>query len=112
MRHGLAKFNSITTEHQWALSGKAFFTSEVLAVVALTLAKCSVWALLLRIFVADGAFNDWRVKTCLGFVFLGMSWGVVSIVGVVVDCDPEFMLSPDHTNQCAGQVGAIQRLVG
>lgn len=103
LSHGLAKFNSITTEHQWALSGKAFFTSEVLAIVTIALAKCSVWALLLRIFVADGAFNDWRVKTCVGFVLLGVAWGVTSVVGIVASCDPEFILSPDHASRCAGQ---------
>ncbi|ROW11607.1 hypothetical protein VMCG_01330 [Cytospora schulzeri] len=110
LSHGLGKFNSITTETQWALSGKAFFTSEILAVVALCLAKCSVWALLLRIFVADGAFNDWRVKTCFGFVFLGVSWGVIAIIGVALSCVPQFMLSPDHNDQCVGQFARWQTL--
>lgn len=104
LNHGLAKFNSITTASQWATSGRAFLTSEVLAVVALCLAKCSVWALLLRIFIADGAFNDWRVKTCLGFVVLGAAWGIVAIVSIVVSCDAGAMLSPDSMGQCAGQV--------
>ncbi|KUI57214.1 hypothetical protein VP1G_04564 [Cytospora mali] len=104
LTHGLGKFNTITTEKQWASSGKAFLTSEVLAVVALSLSKCSVWALLLRIFVADGAFNDWRVKMCVGFVFFGAVWGIISVVGVVSSCDPEAMLSLyDNTSECPGQ---------
>ncbi|KAK7737483.1 hypothetical protein SLS53_006556 [Cytospora paraplurivora] len=103
LSHGLAKFNSITTESQWELSGRAFFVSEILAAIALSLSKCSVWALLLRIFMAGGAFNDWRVKTCLGFVFLGAAWGVVAVVGITVRCDPESMLSPGRANHCPGQ---------
>ncbi|ROW18191.1 hypothetical protein VPNG_00245 [Cytospora leucostoma] len=110
LSHGLAKFNSITTESQWELSGRAFFVSEILAVIALSLSKCSVWALLLRIFMAGGAFNDWRVKTCLGFVFLGAAWGVVAVIGITTSCDPESMLSPGRANHCPGQPARWQTI--
>ncbi|ORY59964.1 uncharacterized protein BCR38DRAFT_443484 [Pseudomassariella vexata] len=98
LNNGLAKFNSITTEYQWQLSGKSFFAVELLSILALCLAKCSVIALMLRMF----AIKMWKNLLCAVLLFLAAAWGVGSIIGLAINCSAVDILT-DNNTQCPQQ---------
>lgn len=102
LRHGLAQFNSNTYPNDWAVSGKAFLASEVLTLVALGLSKCSVLAMMLRVFTPDRALTRlW--KACFAFSVLSALWTVGSILAVAINCDGATLLTTQKTEKCPHQ---------
>ncbi|KAI8718150.1 hypothetical protein NCS52_00893000 [Fusarium sp. LHS14.1] len=101
LSHGLAKYNSITSPEQWATSSKSTLASVVLCVLSLSLAKCSVLALVLRIIGTKTGKN--RIF-CIGLMVVSVVWGVGSAVGFLVNCRADALLTPDNVKQCPSQV--------
>ncbi|KAL2682336.1 hypothetical protein Neosp_006786 [[Neocosmospora] mangrovei] len=75
--------------------------SVVLSVLSLSLAKCSVLALVLRIIGTKTGKN--RIF-CIGLMVVSVVWGVGSAVGFLVNCRADSLLTPDNVKQCPSQV--------
>lgn len=121
LNNGLAKSNAVTPESDWALSGKvggpphtymsavdtyhtfsqSFLASEVLSVIILCLAKCSVVALIFRVFTID-IDRTWLL--CFGTLIISAVWGVGSMIAIVVNCDPNTILTVKEVTTCPEQV--------
>ncbi|KAM0249005.1 hypothetical protein ACHAQJ_009254 [Trichoderma viride] len=72
LNSGLGKFNSITPQDQWAKSSKSTLTAITLGLLALSLSKCSVLALILRII---GSKSGKDKPFCIGLIVLSGVWG-------------------------------------
>lgn len=126
LQNGLGKFNTTTTAAQWHTSGKVrdqkvlynsnllylfppnrkpkmFFSSEILSITVLSLGKCSVVALIFRIFAVDRG-RPWVY--CWMLLALCALWGVCSVAGLAVDCNSAEILTTRSILLCRGQVRA------
>ncbi|SPJ83935.1 uncharacterized protein FTOL_10451 [Fusarium torulosum] len=97
---GLAKFNSITVSAQWAISSKSTVAADILCVLSLGLAKCSVLALVLRII---GSKSGMSKKLCIGLAMVTAVWCVSSSLAWLIDCRADALLTVNNVNQCPGQ---------
>ncbi|KAJ9669586.1 hypothetical protein H2201_000453 [Coniosporium apollinis] len=77
LSHGLGKSTSIVSSEQYAVVSKATYTSQILIIAALALAKCSVILLIRRVFTRDMK-NFWMICTIL-LGFIGV-WALASII--------------------------------
>ncbi|KAH7136316.1 hypothetical protein EDB81DRAFT_693349 [Dactylonectria macrodidyma] len=100
LTHGLGKFNSITPPEQWAASSKSTLASIILCLLSLSLAKCSVLALILRII---GSKTGRSRPICIGLIALSAVWGVGSCVAFLVNCRGDTLLTVDNVKQCPNQ---------
>ncbi|KAH6643425.1 hypothetical protein BKA67DRAFT_632884 [Truncatella angustata] len=100
LNHGLAKFNSDSNPEEWLLSGKSFLTSEILSVLILGLAKCSIIALMLRIFATE-KWNNWAA--CVAPLVLCVLWCIGSIIALSINCDSDTLLTTDNPRRCPAQ---------
>lgn len=82
---------------------KHFFISEVLAILALCLSKCSTTTLILRVFTVDRG-NAWVA----GWSLMGLNivWGIASITGLNVQCQSLQLFVKTDMNDCPKQVGS------
>ena len=72
-----------------------------MCLLILALAKCSLLALILRII----GTNSGRSRLfCMGLIVLSAVWGIGSIVGILVNCRSETLLTLDHGKGCPSQV--------
>ncbi|KAM6513683.1 hypothetical protein FALCPG4_016057 [Fusarium falciforme] len=100
LNNGLGKFNSITPTEQWATSSKSTLAAVILCLLALSLAKCSVLALILRII---GSRTGKSKTFCIGLMVLSSAWGVGSCVAFLVNCRADALLALDNVKQCPNQ---------
>ncbi|KAJ3455071.1 hypothetical protein FSOLCH5_003665 [Fusarium solani] len=100
LNNGLGKFNSITPTEQWATSSKSTLTAVILCLLALSLAKCSVLALILRII---GSKTGKSKTFCIGLMVLSAAWGVGSCVAFLVNCRADALLALDNVKRCPNQ---------
>ncbi|KAJ4307584.1 hypothetical protein N0V84_012627 [Fusarium piperis] len=101
LSNGLSKFNSITSPEQWATSSKSTLASTILCLLSLSLAKCSVLALVLRIIGSKTGKNR---LFCIALMVISAAWGVGSSVAFLVNCRADTLLTPDNVKQCPNQV--------
>ncbi|ROW12262.1 hypothetical protein VMCG_00384 [Cytospora schulzeri] len=100
LKHGLAKFNSITTEASWRSTSKqSFFVSQLLSIAVLCLAKCSITWLFLRVLFDTGR----SYKAIKVYLVLNVLWGVAAIIGLAADCNASTILTTQHITQCPEQ---------
>ncbi|KAH6869820.1 hypothetical protein B0T10DRAFT_533728 [Thelonectria olida] len=100
LNNGLGKFNSITPTEQWATSSKSTLAAVILCLLALSLAKCSVLALILRII---GSRPGKSKPFCIGLMVLSAAWGVGSCVAFLVNCRADALLALTNVTQCPNQ---------
>ncbi|KAJ4129453.1 hypothetical protein NW765_016326 [Fusarium oxysporum] len=100
LSNGLSKFNSITTPEQWATSSKSTLTAGILCLLTLSLAKCSVLALIRRII---GSKPGKSGPVCIGLMVIAVVWGVGSCLAWLVNCRADSLLTLDNVKQCPHQ---------
>ncbi|KAH6876836.1 hypothetical protein B0T10DRAFT_584820 [Thelonectria olida] len=100
LNNGLGKFNSITPTEQWATSSKSTLAAVILCLLALSLAKCSVLALILRII---GSRPGKSKPFCIGLIVVSAAWGVGSCVAFLVNCRADALLALTNVTQCPNQ---------
>lgn len=85
---------------------QAFLVSEILCVVALCLSKCSTFALITRVLrpVRVGVDLGWIM--CISSLMLSIIWGIGSVVGLAMFCDPSTIMSDPENTGCPGHVSS------
>lgn len=102
--NGLSQFNSITAERLWAVAGRSFLASEILAILALSLAKCSVVLLMHRVFSSN---SGWKLWLRIALFALSAVWGFVCMLIVAIGCDADTVLTTEGVTQCPEQVDRL-----
>ncbi|RYC79097.1 hypothetical protein BFJ63_vAg18026 [Fusarium oxysporum f. sp. narcissi] len=97
---GLAKHNSTTTPEQWATSSKSTVAAAILTLLSLSLAKCSVLALVLRII---GSKPGKSKPFCIGLMVFTVAWGIGSSVAWLANCRADALLTVNNVKQCPSQ---------
>ncbi|KAL7758360.1 hypothetical protein ACKLNR_012887 [Fusarium oxysporum f. sp. zingiberi] len=100
LSNGLGKFNSITTLEQWATSSKSTLAAGILCLLTLSLAKCSVLALIQRII---GSKPGKSGPVCIVLMVITVLWGVGSCLAWLVNCRADSLLTLDNVKQCPHQ---------
>lgn len=100
LNNGLGKFNSITPSEQWATSSRSTLAAVILCLLALSLAKCSVLALILRII---GSKTGKSKPFCIGLMAFSAAWGVGSCLAFLINCRASTLLTLDNVKQCPNQ---------
>ncbi|KAF7558248.1 hypothetical protein G7Z17_g151 [Cylindrodendrum hubeiense] len=100
LSNGLGKFNSITPPEQWATSSKSTIAAIILCLLALSLAKCSVLALILRII---GTKPGKSKPFCITLMVVSAAWGVGSCLAFLIKCHASTVLTVDNVKQCPNQ---------
>lgn len=108
LNNGLGKFNSITTPEQWAISSKSVLAALILCFITLSLAKCSVLALILRIIDSKTGKSK---PFCIGLMVLSSAWGIGSSLAFLINCRSGTLLTLDNVKQCPNQVRKKNRVV-
>ncbi|KAH7205335.1 hypothetical protein BKA60DRAFT_526687 [Fusarium oxysporum] len=101
LSNGLGKFNSITIPEQWATSSKSTLAASILSLLTLSLAKCSVLALIRRII---GSKPGKSGPVCIGLMVIAVVWGVGSCLAWLVNCRADSLLTLDNVKQCPHQI--------
>ncbi|KAF2639092.1 hypothetical protein P280DRAFT_550562 [Massarina eburnea CBS 473.64] len=101
LRHGLSKYNSITTESEWTKSGQAFIATEVLAILTQCLSKCSVIFLIHRVFSSQLGWKRWLHT---GILVLSVGWGVAGMVLMATSCSADVILTSKTATLCSKQI--------
>ncbi|KAI5456212.1 hypothetical protein BGZ63DRAFT_435701 [Mariannaea sp. PMI_226] len=100
LNSGLGKFNSITPMEQWATSSKSTLAAVILGLLALSLAKCSLLALILRII---GSRSGKMKLFCIGLMEFSSAWGIGSCLALFVNCRANTLLSMITVKKCPNQ---------
>ncbi|KAH6957423.1 hypothetical protein DER45DRAFT_632280 [Fusarium avenaceum] len=100
LKGGLAKFNSITTSAQWAVSSKSTIAANILCGLSLGLAKLSVLALILRII---GSKSGMSRRLCFGLMIVTAVWCAGSSPAWLINCRADVLLTVDDIDHCPGQ---------
>ncbi|KAF3074483.1 hypothetical protein CFAM422_003231 [Trichoderma lentiforme] len=100
LNNGLGKFNSITPLEQWATSSKSVLAAVILCFITLSLAKCSVLALILRIIDSKTGKSK---PFCIGLMVLSSAWGIGSSIAFLINCRSGTLLTLDNVKQCPNQ---------
>ncbi|KAF2180848.1 hypothetical protein K469DRAFT_444611, partial [Zopfia rhizophila CBS 207.26] len=100
MKRGLGRPEHLLEASQIADAGKATFVAQIFLVLALTMAKCSVAALMLRLFTRDMkvTYKSWIL--CNGTVALAIAWGIGSIVATTMACSPSGFIRGSTEGRC------------
>ncbi|KAM5349484.1 hypothetical protein ACJ41O_005989 [Fusarium nematophilum] len=72
----------------------------ILCLLALSFAKCSVLALILRIIDSKTGKSKW---ICIGLMVLSAAWGVGSCLAFLINCRANTLLTLDNVKQCPNQ---------
>jgi len=104
LSHGLSKFNSITTEDQWAVAGRSFIASEILAILTLCLAKCCTILLMHRVFSSNAG---WKLWLRIAIFLLSVAWGLAGIILVATHCNADLVLTSRSVEVCPAQVSSF-----
>ncbi|KAK8091324.1 hypothetical protein PG994_000829 [Apiospora phragmitis] len=104
LAHGLAQsHNAIITDPAADIptAGKALFAAEMLGLVVLGLSKCSVLALMLRVFTPDTGMAA-GYRACIVLTILSGLWCVASITAISANCGVADILTPESKERCPG----------
>jgi hypothetical protein len=80
---------------------QAIFAGRILLIVALTLSKVSVVALIRHLFTQDMR-KAWAA--CNYYAVAVVFWGLMSIMALSVDCSSTSLLDTDQSDSCPNQV--------
>lgn len=114
LTHGLGKFATGMSPAEGqgpaaaavlTMAGRAVHAAQLLALLALGLAKCSVLALMLRVFTPEGGLTK-GYRTCFAILFLCILWAVGAVVAVSVHCDGATLLTMQNEVFCPNQVSS------
>lgn len=113
LTHGLGKFATEVPRSEGegsvtatlAMAGRAVHAAQLLALLALGLAKCSVLALMLRVFTPEGGLTK-GYRTCFAVLFLCIFWAVGAVAAVSIHCDSDTLLMTQNEVFCPRQVSA------
>ncbi|KAL6856418.1 hypothetical protein J3F83DRAFT_753312 [Trichoderma novae-zelandiae] len=101
LNSGLGKFNSITSPEQWAASSRSTLAAIILCLLALSVAKCSVLALILRIL----DYKSGKTRPfCIGVMVLSAAWGAGSCLALLLNCRATSLLTVNNIKECPSQV--------
>ncbi|KAL7929240.1 hypothetical protein V8C35DRAFT_315887 [Trichoderma chlorosporum] len=100
LSNGLGKFNSITSTDQWATSSKSTLAAVILCLLSLSLAKCSVLALIFRIIESKTGKSK---PLCIALMVLCSVWGAGSGLAFLVNCRASTLLTLDNVRHCPNQ---------
>ncbi|KAK8079402.1 hypothetical protein PG997_007220 [Apiospora hydei] len=101
LSHGLAKSNTITAPADGAAASKAWFAAEILGLVVLGLSKCSVLALMLRVFTPETGITS-GYRACLLLTIASTLWCIASVIGISANCNSMAILTPESKELCPG----------
>ncbi|PTB72389.1 hypothetical protein M440DRAFT_68441 [Trichoderma longibrachiatum ATCC 18648] len=85
---------------QWTVSSTSTLASMTLCLLALSVTKCSVLALILRII--DSKSGKTR-PFCIGVMIASISWGVGSCLALLLNCQAASLLTIVNIKQCPNQ---------
>lgn len=112
LTHGLGKFTTGVSAmggegpaEATAMAGRAVHAAQLLALLALGLAKCSVLALMLRVFTPEGGLTK-GYRTCFAILLLSIFWAVGAVAAVSIHCDGETLLRTQNKVSCPHQVSS------
>lgn len=105
---GLAKSNAITDPTNGPAISQSFFAAQLLGFVVLGLSKCSVLALMLRVF-CPGTGTAGGYRACIVLTIISAIWCVASVIALSAGCEAATILSSEGSQQCPGMV-SIPRL--
>jgi hypothetical protein len=95
------KLITIPRSDQLINRNKSTVAANILCVLSLSLAKCSVLALVLRII---GSKSGMSKKLCIGLMMVTAVWCLSSSLAWLVNCRADALLTVNNVNQCPGQV--------
>ncbi|KAK8050873.1 hypothetical protein PG993_002258 [Apiospora rasikravindrae] len=101
LSHGLAKSNTITAPAEGAAASKAWFAAEVIGLVVLGLSKCSVLALMLRVFTPETGITA-GYRACLGLTTASAVWCIASVIATSANCNSLTVLTLESKELCPG----------
>ncbi|RGP73717.1 hypothetical protein FLONG3_6265 [Fusarium longipes] len=108
LTNGLGKKNSITTPEQWGVTSNCLAASTIFFIFTLTLAKCSVLALIRRIIDCTPGKSE---LFCIALMFTTVAWGIGSSISFIVNCNPSSVLTVDNRDQCPHQVRRFSSMI-
>lgn len=91
-------YSAITSQHAHHQSTLA---SVILFLLSLSLAKCSVLALILRIISSNTGKSR---LFCISLMVTSAVWGVGSSAAFLINCRADTFLTRDNVKQCPNQV--------
>ncbi|KAK8868959.1 hypothetical protein PGQ11_007537 [Apiospora arundinis] len=98
---GLAKSINITDPADGPAISKAFFAAQLMGLAILSLSKCSVLALMLRVFSPETGMTG-GYRACILLTIISATWGVASVIALSADCGASTILSPEGSQRCPG----------
>lgn len=106
LRHGLggSAYSHPNAQEAWSQEssgGQATFAANLLSVVALALAKCSVAMFIQRL--ATGGLRK-VFNSCYLLVALSVVWAIGSMIGLGSQCSVRDYIADDMSSRCGGQV--------
>ncbi|KAK8059153.1 hypothetical protein PG996_009083 [Apiospora saccharicola] len=108
LSYGLAKSNTVADPADGPAASKAWFASELLGLLVLGFSKCSVLALMMRVFTPEtGTTSGYRA--CLTLTTVSAVWCIASVIAISARCDTATILSSANKDSCPG---LYDRLLG
>ncbi|KAK7427305.1 hypothetical protein QQZ08_006242 [Neonectria magnoliae] len=92
--------NIVKSELLRAATSFSTLAAVILCLLALSVAKCSVLALILRII---GSKTGKSKLFCIGLMVLSVAWGVGSCLAFLARCRAGTLLTTDNVRQCTNQ---------
>ncbi|KAK3699759.1 hypothetical protein LTR37_016268 [Vermiconidia calcicola] len=96
----LSSASNLPKHSGYALGGRASFAADILMILTLAAAKCSVVLFIMRLIARD------QIRLLRGcYVLFGLiaAWAVAAIVAFSVDCAPNNFLTNASSSQCSGR---------
>ncbi|KAK8092542.1 hypothetical protein PG999_014741 [Apiospora kogelbergensis] len=98
---GLAKSNAITDPANGPAISQSFFAAQLLGFVVLGLSKCSVLALMLRVF-SPGTGTAGGYRACVVLTIISAIACVASVIALSAGCEAAAILSSEGSQLCPG----------
>ena len=106
LSYGLAKSNAITDAADGPAASKAWFATELMGLLVLGFSKCSVLALMLRVFTPETGITS-GYRACLVLTLLSALWCIASVIAISAGCDTATVLSSASRDSCPGLVSRL-----
>lgn len=103
LSYGLAKSNTVTDPADGPAASKAWFATELLGQIVFGLSKCSVLALMLRVFTPETGITA-GYRACLALVMVSTVWCIASVVVISAGCNTAIILSSASKDYCPALV--------
>ncbi|KAK8127244.1 hypothetical protein PG984_008352 [Apiospora sp. TS-2023a] len=108
LSYGLAKSNTVADPADGPAASKAWFASELLGLLVLGFSKCSVLALMMRVFTPETGTTSGH-RACLALTMVSAVWCIASVITISARCDTATILSSANKDSCPG---LYDRLLG